>query len=46
MSRLLSVARSYEHEYLVSVPMEPEGYPVNDPDDQVALMTSLPPART
>jgi polysaccharide deacetylase 2 family uncharacterized protein YibQ len=44
MSRLLGIARSYEHEYLVSVPMEPEGYPVNDPDDRVALMTSLPPA--
>jgi polysaccharide deacetylase 2 family uncharacterized protein YibQ len=44
MSRLLGVARSNEHEYLVSVPMEPEGYPVNDPDDRVALMTSLPPA--
>ena len=34
MSRLLGVARSNEHEYLVSVPMEPEGYPVNDPDDR------------
>jgi uncharacterized protein len=43
ISHLLSVARSYEHEYLVSVPMEPEGYPVNDPDDHFALMTSLPP---
>jgi hypothetical protein len=44
MGHLLGIARSYEHEYLVSVPMEPEGYPVNDPDDRVALMTSLPPA--
>jgi uncharacterized protein len=44
ISRLLSMARSYEHEYLVSVPMEPEGYPANDPDDRFALMTSLPPA--
>jgi hypothetical protein len=44
ISRLLGIARSYEHEYLVSVPMEPEGYPVNDPDDRIALMTSLPPA--
>jgi uncharacterized protein len=44
ISHLLSIARSYEHEYLVSVPMEPEGYPVNDPDDRFALMTSLPPA--
>jgi polysaccharide deacetylase 2 family uncharacterized protein YibQ len=32
-----------EHEYLLSIPMEPQGYPVNDPDDRHALMTSLPP---
>ena len=24
--------------------MEPQGYPLNDPDDQHALMTSLPPS--
>jgi polysaccharide deacetylase 2 family uncharacterized protein YibQ len=42
VSHLLSVARSNEHEYLLSVPMEPQGYPVNDPDDRSALMTSLP----
>jgi len=44
ISRLLAAARSNEHEYLLSVPMEPQGYPVNDPDDRSALMTSLPPA--
>jgi polysaccharide deacetylase 2 family uncharacterized protein YibQ len=41
---LLAVARLTEHEYVVSVPMEPNGYPVNDPDDRRALMTSLPSA--
>jgi hypothetical protein len=42
IDHLLAVARLTEHEYLVSVPMEPNGYPVNDPDDRHALMTSLP----
>lgn len=41
---LLAVMRKTGHEYLLSVPMEPLGYPVNDPDDRFALMTSLPPA--
>ena len=40
---LLAVVRITGHEYLLSVPMEPLGYPVNDPDDRFALMTSLPP---
>lgn len=44
VGHLLEVARMNEHEYLLSVPMEPQGYPVNDPDDRHALMTSLPPA--
>jgi len=41
---LLDVARLTEHEYLISVPMEPQGYPVNDPDDRHALMASVPTA--
>jgi hypothetical protein len=41
-ARLLSTARSTEHEYLVSIPMEPQSFPLNDPGKQ-ALMTSLPP---
>jgi len=41
---LLETARMTEHEYLLAIPMEPQGYPVNDPDDRHALMTSLPPA--
>jgi polysaccharide deacetylase 2 family uncharacterized protein YibQ len=44
ISRLLAAARSNEHEYLLSVPMEPQGYPVNDPDDRSALMTSVSPS--
>jgi uncharacterized protein len=44
ISHLLDVARMDEHEYLLSVPMEPQGYPANDPDDRHALMTSLPPS--
>jgi uncharacterized protein len=43
INRLLAVARMTEHEYLLSVPMEPQGYPISDPDDRYALMTSLPP---
>ena len=41
---LLDIARDAGHEYLLSLPMEPLGYPVNDPDDRFALMTSLPVA--
>jgi polysaccharide deacetylase 2 family uncharacterized protein YibQ len=43
VDRLLALARMTEHEYLLSLPMEPQGYPANDPDDRHALMTSLPP---
>lgn len=42
-SKLLAAARVTDHEYLLSVPMEPQGYPLSDPDDQHALMTALPP---
>ncbi|MDR3532589.1 MAG: divergent polysaccharide deacetylase family protein [Rhodopila sp.] len=42
--RLLAAARMTEHEYLLSIPMEPREYPANDPDDHHALMTSLSPA--
>ena len=40
--RVLAAARLADHEYLLSIPMEPQGYPLSDPDDQHALMTSLP----
>lgn len=41
-SRLLALARAAEHEYLIAIPMEPTGFPLNDPGKQ-ALMTSLSP---
>jgi polysaccharide deacetylase 2 family uncharacterized protein YibQ len=41
-AKLLSAARAAEHEFLVSIPMEPQGFPLNDPGRQ-ALMTSLSP---
>jgi polysaccharide deacetylase 2 family uncharacterized protein YibQ len=40
--RLLEAARLAEHEYLLSLPMEPESFPLNDPGRH-ALMTSLTP---
>ena len=40
--QLLTAARAAEHEYLLSIPMEPQGFPLNDPGPQ-ALMTTLPP---
>jgi hypothetical protein len=39
-TKLLAAARAAEHEYLLSIPMEPQGYPLNDPGPQ-ALMTTL-----
>jgi uncharacterized protein len=41
-AKLLAAARLAEHEYLMSIPMEPQGFPLNDPGKQ-ALMTSLSP---
>jgi polysaccharide deacetylase 2 family uncharacterized protein YibQ len=41
-AKLLAAARLAEHEYLLSIPMESQGYPLNDPGPQ-ALMTSLAP---
>ncbi len=41
---LLAIARLNEHEYLLSLPMEAQSFPLNDPDDRIALMTSLSPA--
>lgn len=39
-AKLLGEARIAEHEYLLSIPMEPQGFPLNDPGKQ-ALMTNL-----
>jgi uncharacterized protein len=42
LAKLLVAARLAEHEYVLSIPMEPQGFPLNDPGPQ-ALMTNLPP---
>ena len=42
LAKLLSVARIAEHEFLLSLPMEPQGFPLNDPGSQ-AMMANLPP---
>lgn len=39
-TKLLADARAAQHEYLVSIPMEPQGFTLNDPGPE-ALMTSL-----
>jgi hypothetical protein len=41
-AKLLAAARLAEHEYLLAIPMEPQGFPLNDPGPQ-ALMANLPP---
>lgn len=43
-AKLLDAARAAEHECLVSIPLEPQGFPLNDPGKQ-ALMTNLSPER-
>jgi uncharacterized protein len=40
IAKLLADARLTEHEFLISIPMEPQGFPLNDPGQQ-ALMTNL-----
>ena len=40
--RLLAEARLSEHEYLLSIPMEPQSFPLNDPGDH-ALTTEASP---
>lgn len=42
-ARLMDVARSAGHETLVSIPMEPLGYPLNDAGNR-SLLTGLAPA--
>ncbi len=41
LSRLLATARTIGHEYLIAVPLEPAGFPLNDPGPST-LLTSLP----
>jgi polysaccharide deacetylase 2 family uncharacterized protein YibQ len=42
-ARLLDQARIAEHEYLISLPLEPQGYPLNDAGDH-ALLAGAPEA--
>ena len=41
LPRLLALARAAGHEFLISIPMEPMGYPLNDPGPE-ALLVSAP----
>jgi polysaccharide deacetylase 2 family uncharacterized protein YibQ len=41
---LALAARKGGHECLLAIPMEPHSFPIDDPDDRHALMTSLSPA--
>jgi len=40
-TKLLHRIQTKGHEYLLSVPMEPQSFPLDDPDSATALMTSL-----
>ena len=41
LPRLLAAARAAGHEYLIAIPMEPAGFPLNDPGPE-ALLVSAP----
>ncbi|MGH7068047.1 MAG: divergent polysaccharide deacetylase family protein [Acetobacteraceae bacterium] len=43
-SALLQLARSKGHEILISLPLEPEGYPLNDAGDE-SLLVGAPPGQ-
>jgi polysaccharide deacetylase 2 family uncharacterized protein YibQ len=45
LDHIVAAARAAGHEYLLSIPMEPQGYPINDPDDRHALMSGLSPEK-
>jgi len=42
LDRLLEATRAAGHEFLISLPMEPQGYPLNDAGDH-ALLTAVTP---
>jgi polysaccharide deacetylase 2 family uncharacterized protein YibQ len=42
LGQLLEAARAAGHEFLISLPMEPQGYPLNDAGDH-ALLTAVAP---
>jgi hypothetical protein len=41
LARILPMLQEHQHEFLLSVPMEPRSFPLDDPDSATALMTSL-----
>jgi uncharacterized protein len=41
LGRILPMLHDHRHEFLLSVPMEPRSFPIDDPDSATALMTSL-----
>jgi polysaccharide deacetylase 2 family uncharacterized protein YibQ len=41
LERVLPLIQTHGHEYLLSVPMEPVSFPLDDPDSTQALMLSL-----
>lgn len=41
-TQLIQPIKAHGHEYLLALPMEPEGHPLNDADATRALMASLP----
>ncbi|HVY14632.1 MAG TPA: divergent polysaccharide deacetylase family protein [Rhodopila sp.] len=41
LDRVLPMIRRRGHEYLLSIPMEPRRFPLDDPDSATALMTTL-----
>lgn len=43
LPKLLATARATGHEYLIALPLEPAGFPLNDPGP-ATLLTSAPPA--
>jgi len=40
--KLLSEARLAEHEYLISIPMEPQSFPLNDPGNHALMIRNAP----
>jgi len=46
LPRLLSTARAAGHEYLIALPLEPAGFPVNDPGPSTLLTGATPAVNT
>jgi polysaccharide deacetylase 2 family uncharacterized protein YibQ len=44
LTKLLAAARTNGHEYLIEIPLEPAGFPLNDPGPSALLTTASAPA--